>query len=657
MSKHIARVLVANRSEIARRIIRSTHAMGISSAAVYADGDADEPFVREADQAVALGGTASSETYLDIDKVLAAARATGADAIHPGYGFLAENSGFARAVIDAGLVWVGPPPEAIAQMGDKLSSKRLMVDAGVPTLPAVELVSGADATKLAGEIGYPLLVKASAGGGGKGMHVVESDSDLGDAVETARREAAAAFGDDTIFLERWLTAARHVEIQVMGDQHGNVVHCFERECSIQRRHQKIIEEAPSPAVDADLRERMGAAAVSAARTIGYTSAGTVEFLLEGDDFWFLEMNTRLQVEHPVTEEITGLDLVREQLLIAQGEPLGFTQDELSINGHAIEARIYAEDPASDFLPTTGTVLLWEPSRVAHARFDSGIETGSDVGIEYDPMLAKVIVHAPTRREAALRLARVLETTRIQGLTTNRDFLASLLRTPDFLSGDTTTDFIEQTNLPSALVPSHSEILEDAIAVAMTAQGDRRAGASALRSMPSGWRNTVMPPQTVSYRSGDDELTVDYRSQRDGSFLVMSEDKEYRVRIRSREDRQISLEINGRRLTFTVTPNENHWLVHGPGGQVELTELPRFPERHLGGPAGSLLAPMPGKVIAIHVSVGDDVEAGQLLLILEAMKMEHRITAPADGIISELRVEVDDQVANGEVLIVLSEAET
>ncbi|MCP4752928.1 MAG: hypothetical protein GY866_18735, partial [Proteobacteria bacterium] len=488
------------------------------------------------------------------------------------------------------------------------------------------------------------------------MKVVESESDLDDAVESARREAAAAFGDDTIFLERWLTTARHVEIQVLGDQHGNVVHCFERECSIQRRHQKIIEEAPSPAVDPDLRQRMGAAAVSAAKAIGYTSAGTVEFLLDGNDFWFLEMNTRLQVEHPVTEEITGLDLVRQQLLIAQGEPLGFSQEELSIDGHAIEARIYAEDPGNDFLPTTGSVLLWEPSKVAEARFDSGIETGSEVGIEFDPMLAKVIVQAPTRREAALRLARVLETTRIQGVTTNRDFLACLLKTPDFLAGDTTTDFIERINPPRMLAPSSSEILEAAMAVIMTAQGDRRARTKVLKNLPSGWRNTILPPESVSFRHGDEELTVEYRSQRDGSFRAVSQDAEHRVCIQSREEGRISLEIDGRRSTFTVTPQGDRWLVHGPGGQIELIELPRFPERDLGGVSGGLVAPMPGKVIATYVSVGDEVEAGQVLLILEAMKMEHRITAPTDGTVSELRIQEGDQVANDELLIVLAESD-
>lgn len=657
MSKFISRILIANRGEIARRIIRTTHAMGIDSVAIYADGDAGEPFVKEADQAVALEGASSRETYLDQEKVLRAAKQTGADAIHPGYGFLSENGEFARAVIAAGLIWIGPSPDAIAQMGDKLSSKRLMLDADVPTLSSAELEAGADAAKLAAEIGYPLLVKASAGGGGKGMRVVESEAELAESIESARREAAAAFGDDTIFLERWLTATRHVEIQVLGDEHGNVVHCFERECSIQRRHQKIIEEAPSPAVDEELRARMGAAAVLAAQAIGYTSAGTVEFLLVGKDFWFLEMNTRLQVEHPVTEEITGLDLVREQILIAQGEPLGFKQEDLSINGHAIEARLYAEDPANDFLPAAGTVLLWEPSHYAEARFDSGIETGSQVGIEFDPMLAKVIVHAPTRREAALRLARILETTRVQGLTTNRDFLVSVLRTPDFIAGDTTTDFIDRIKPSRNFVPQHSELVEAAIAIVMKAQGDRRDAAKVLQTIPSGWRNTLMPPESVSFLSNDEELTVQYRSQRDGSFLVTEADASYRVWIKSRDGNEISLEIDNKRLAFTVTAYGDIWIVHGPGGQAELTELPRFPVLDRVGVAGGLIAPMPGNVLATRVSNGDKVEKGQLLLILEAMKMEHRITAPAAGVVEDLKVREGDQVANGELLIILSDEES
>lgn len=656
MAKRIQRLLVVNRGEIARRIMRTANNMGISTVAIYSDGDANEPFVKEADQAVALGGTSSLETYLDQAKVLAAAKRTGADAVHPGYGFLSENTTFAKAVADAGLIWIGPTAEAIAQMGDKLSSKNLMTKANVPTLPSAEVAAGADAVALAKDIGYPLLVKASAGGGGKGMRVVEKESELADAVDGARREAGAAFGDDTIFLERWLATSRHVEIQVLGDNAGNAVHCFERECSIQRRHQKIIEEAPSPAVTPAIREKMGAAAVAAAKAIGYTSAGTVEFLLDGEEFWFLEMNTRLQVEHPITEEITGLDLVREQILIAQGEPLGFTQDELGINGHAIEARIYGEDPASDFLPTAGDVLLFERSRLAQARYDAGIETGSRVGIEFDPMLAKVIVHAPTRTEAALRLARVLETTRIQGLVTNRDFLVSVLRHDAFLAGDTTTDFIERINPARSRTANRGEMIGAAIAAAMLAQHERRARARVLPRIRSGWRNSVMPPEIIEFMIGEEALTLEYQSQRDGTFHAMVDELTLPVRVISVVGRDIDLEIDGRRVPYTVTADLNRWITHGPAGQIELIELPRFPDLERAGLKGALTAPMPGNVVETYVSVGDEVKEGQLLLILEGMKMEHRITAPEAGVVRELPVAKGDQVANGQTLVVVSSGE-
>jgi propionyl-CoA carboxylase alpha chain len=441
--KPIRRLLVANRGEIARRIFRTAHRMGIGSVAIYSEGDARAPFVQEADIAIALQGRSSTDTYLDIDKVLDACRRSGADAVHPGYGFLSENARFAQAVIDAGLTWVGPSPAAIRGIGDKLAAKRVVKAVGVPALEAFELTPQADALAAAQRIGYPVLIKAAAGGGGRGMRVVQSPDALAQAVEGARREAAASFGDGTVFLERWLSHSRHVEIQILGDRHGNLVHLFERECSIQRRHQKIIEEAPSPALDAGLREAMGQAALAAARHIGYDSAGTAEFLVSGREFFFLEVNTRLQVEHPVTEAITGLDLVREQIRVAEGEPLGYAQADLKIGGHAIEARVCAENPAQDFLPTPGTVLVWEPAREDGVRYDSGVESGSEIGIEFDPMIAKVIAHAPTRREAAARLARALERTRIQGIVHNRDFLVAVLRSDAFLAGDTTTDFIER----------------------------------------------------------------------------------------------------------------------------------------------------------------------------------------------------------------------
>ncbi len=654
MSKTITRLLIANRGEIARRIIRTAHSMGMGTVAIYADGDVYAPFVGEADQALALRGKTSVETYLDVEKVLAACKRTGADALHPGYGFLSENAAFAQAVQDAGLNWVGPPPEAIGAMGDKLAAKELMKQSEVPTLEAVELGTGDDTAATAKKIGYPLLVKASAGGGGKGMRVVESEDELLDAVDGARREAAASFGDDTLFLERWLASSRHVEIQILGDSHGNLIHCFERECSIQRRHQKIIEEAPSPAVTPEIRAKMGDAAVSVAKAIGYRSAGTVEFLLDREDFWFLEVNTRLQVEHPVTEEITGLDLVREQLRIAQGETLGYRQEDLKITGHAMEARIYAEDPNNDFLPAPGTVTVWEPSRSTEARFDSGVESGSEVGIEFDPLLAKVIVHAPTRREAALRLARVLETTRIQGITTNRDFLVSTLREPAFLAGDTTTDFIERIAPERRRSIGKEELVESSIAVAMVAQGRRRDDAKVLSTLQSGWRNSKMPPETICFSHGDDEIIVNSRIQRGGNFAVEVAGETYDVAIHRRTRDEIELVIDGRRSTTAVTPDGDRWLVHGVNGDLELVELPRFPLPGAEGISGGLVAPMPGKVLAIHVAVGATVEKGHLMLVLEAMKMEHRITAPRAGTVAAVHVTKGDQVSNGELLIVLAE---
>lgn len=657
MEKTITSLLVANRGEIARRIIRSAHAMGIRTVAIYADGDANAPFVRDADQAIALDGKSSAETYLDVDKVLAACKRAGADAVHPGYGFLAENAGFATAVQDAGLIWVGPSPDAINSMGDKLSARKLMESSGVPMLPAAELNPGDDIAAAGEKVGFPALVKASAGGGGKGMRVVESADQLQDAIDGSRREAAASFGDDTVYLERWLASTRHVEIQILGDNHGNVVHCFERECSVQRRHQKVIEEAPSSAVTPEIRARMGEAAVSAAKAIGYASAGTVEFLLSGEDFYFLEVNTRLQVEHPVTEEIIGRDLVRDQLRVAQGETLGFEQDDLTITGHAIEARVYAEDPNNNFLPAPGTVTVWEESTSAEARFDSGVESGSEIGIEFDPMLAKVIVHAPTRKEASLRLARVLETTRIQGITTNRDFLVNTLRNQAFLSGDTTTDFIERINPGATRAISSEELVDASIAATMMAQGNRRDNAKVMRTIPSGWRNTHMPPESVSYTQGDETVQVDYRIQRNGNFAVTVGKEDYDVAVHSRQGDSIELVINGRRSAFAATQNDTQWLVHSFNGDIELVELPRFPSTDSEGVAGGLSAPMPGNVQATHVSVGDTVEKGQLLLILEAMKMEHQIVAPEAGTVAALHVQEGDQVANGELLIVLESTET
>ena len=438
----ITRLLIANRGEISRRIIRSAHAMGISTVAVYANDDRDAPFVREADDAIALGGDSARETYLDAEKILAAASACGADGIHPGYGFLSENAEFARAVVEAGINWVGPSPEAIGAMGDKLSAKRLMERAGVPQLPSSTLESGADVALAAESIGFPLLVKASAGGGGRGMRVVEHEQDLADALDAARREAQAAFGDDTVFLERWLSRAHHVEIQVLGDHHGHLVHCFERECSIQRRHQKIIEEAPSPSIDANLRARMGEAAVAAAKAIHYYSAGTVEFLVEGEEFWFLEMNTRLQVEHPVTEVVTGIDIIKEQINIAFNGETSLKQEDIQPRGHAIECRINAENSKS-FIPSPGKIITYHPSGGPGVRIDSTIYQGYTIQPFYDSLIAKLIVFSENRKTCLARTKRALEEFIIEPIDTTLDLHRKIISNKDIIKGNYSIKWLEE----------------------------------------------------------------------------------------------------------------------------------------------------------------------------------------------------------------------
>ena len=652
----IKKLLVANRGEIARRIMRTAHDMGISTVAIFAEGDARAPFVNEADTAIFLEGRTSTETYLDVEKVINACKRSGADAVHPGYGFLSENEGFAQAIIDAGIKWIGPSPEVIGLMGDKLSAKNLMTEAGVPTLPAIEITDKLDVLKAADEIGYPVLVKASAGGGGRGMRIVETKEDLEAAVEGAKREALNSFGDDTVFLEKWLDVSRHVEIQILGDTHGNLVHCFERECSIQRRHQKIIEEAPSPAVTEDIRERMGAAAITAAKKLGYSSAGTVEFLLSGDEFWFLEVNARLQVEHPVTEEILGKDLVREQIRVAEGEPLSFSQEELSIDGHAIEARLYAENPEKNFLPSPGPVIAWEPSTIGRARFDSGVETGSIITTEFDPMIAKVTVHAPTRREAAARLARVLETTRIQGLTTNRDFLVNTLRTDEYISGDTTTDFIERVN-PDRVIPKDQEALQSAaIAIAIESQAKRRANAKINKRIRGGWRNSTMPDEELTLEAYGEEIKLRYKSNRDNSFKFSFEETSHVVTVIDSGRGSVEIDIDGQRSQYTLDKIGEEWLVHSTFCDFEFKELPRYPISSSDDFGGGLVAPMPGAILSIDIKPGDTVKKGDVLLILEAMKMEHRITAPRDGIVGSVQTEVGEQVENEQLLVTLEEEE-
>lgn len=652
------RVLIANRGEIAVRVIRTLRALGITSVAVHTASDADARHVREADTALQI------PKYLDMEAMVAAAEASGAQAVHPGYGFLAENAEFARRCAEAGLVFVGPPPEAIDAMGDKIRAKATVSAAGVPVVPG-----GAEpGDSLLSWTDFPALIKPSAGGGGKGMVLVRSAAELPDALESARRTARSAFGDETLLIERYVENPRHIEIQVLADTHGNVVHLGERECSLQRRHQKIIEEAPSPFVDAAMRERMGAAAVEAARAVGYVSAGTVEFIVDGTtgEYHFMEMNTRLQVEHPVTELVTGLDLVELQLRVAAGEPLPFTQDEVRLSGHAVEARVYAEDPARGFLPTGGRVLrLAEPGgfRVGSGlaeggvRVDSGLVEGGVVGSEFDPMLAKVVAWAPTREAAFRRLDKALAETVVLGVITNVPFLRALAAHPEVRAGELDTGLVERV-LP-ALVPAAGPPDEVLAAAAL-----------AFHTVPQG-----TDPWEVAdgWRVGERAWTAWRLESRDGVHTIQVRglpEKSAEIRIKPPGDAEVAvparLLVDGAKLTVTLAGRTHHftharhddtlWL--GRDGQSWALTRHRIGDpgdrpgaAHAGD--GVVRSPMPGTVLVVKAQPGDQVSAGQPLLIVEAMKMEHTVTAPCDGRVTELPVQAGQPVDMDAVLAVVT----
>jgi propionyl-CoA carboxylase alpha chain len=648
----ITRVLVANRGEIARRVFATCRRLGLGTVAVYTDPDAGAPHVAEADARVLLPKT---NDYLNAEAIIAAARAAGADAIHPGYGFLSENADFAAAVQDAGLTWVGPPVDAVRAMGSKIESKKLMAAAGVPVLDELDPETVTQAQ-------LPVLFKASAGGGGRGMRVVRELSSLAGEVAAARREAQSAFGDPTVFCERYLPTGHHVEVQVLADTHGTVWAVGERECSIQRRHQKVIEEAPSPLVErtAGMRAKLFDAARLAADAIGYTGAGTVEFLADDHgEFYFLEMNTRLQVEHPVTEETTGLDLVELQLAVADGARLD--ADPPAAQGHSIEVRLYAEDPARGWQPQAGVVRAFEvPSVRAEfgslgqrtgIRLDSGIVDGFTVSIHYDPMLAKVISYAPTRRQAALVLADALTRARVHGLRTNRDLLVNVLRHPAFLDGATDTAFFDTHGLAELAAPlgDAATVRLSAIAAALADAARNRALAPVLGAIPSGWRNLRSGHQAKTY--GDDEGNehrVQYRFDRTG--LVLPDDPSVHLVSATADD--VVLRTDGVDHNFSVRrydTGDSDVYVDSARGPVHLVALPRFPEPGSTVEKGSLVAPMPGNVIRLGAAIGDTVTAGQPLIWLEAMKMEHTITAPVDGTLAELSVKTGQQVEVGAVL--------
>ncbi len=653
----ISKLLIANRGEIAARVIRTAHALGVATVAVYSDPDADAPFVTLADEAVRLPGAAAADTYLRGDLIIAAATATGAHAVHPGYGFLSENAAFARACADAGLIFVGPAPATITVMGDKIAAKALMAEAGVPVLPSVTVTAAGDLAAEAAEVGFPLLVKAAFGGGGRGMRLVADMAGLEQAVSSARREAAAAFGDGTVFLERYVPDPRHVEVQIIGDAHGDVIHLFERECSIQRRYQKIVEESPSPAVDGPLRQALAGAAVTAGQAVGYTGAGTVEFVLDRDgSFYFLEMNTRLQVEHPVTEEVTGLDLVELQLRIAEGEPLPPEAREAAISGHAIEARLYAEDVPAGFVPVTGTLHRFAIPAGPGLRVDTGFRDGSVVSPHYDAMLAKVIARGRTRADAARRLARALRDAEIHGVTTNRDLLVAILREPDFLAGATDTGYLtrhEPAALTGAEAGAAPATMRHALAAALARQAVNRAQAPVLGTLPSGWRNVFSTPQRVSYTAAGEQYDVAYRVLGDTvQASVNDQPLGDGTRIHAASPDRVDLEIDGTRRVYRVHRVGSDTYVDASDGSSALTEVPRFGDPEKLAPAGSLLAPMPGLVRRVLVEVGAVVVAGQPLLVLEAMKMEQTVAAPAAGVVAELRAKAGEQVAAGQVLAVV-----
>jgi propionyl-CoA carboxylase alpha chain len=623
----IARLLVANRAEIARRVFRTCRDLGIETVAVHSDADGDLPYVREADTAVRLPGSAPADTYLRIDLMLDAARRAGADAVHPGYGFLSENADFARAVLDAGLTWVGPTPASMEVMGSKIRAKDLARAAGIPVL---ETSASPAATDL------PLLVKASAGGGGRGMRVVRDLERLDHEIVAARAEAESAFGDGTVFVEPYVEHGRHVEVQVMGDSQGTIEVFGERDCSLQRRHQKVVEESPAPHLPPETRRALHDAARAVAASVGYLGAGTVEFLYEGasDRFYFLEMNTRLQVEHPVTEEVHGVDLVALQIAVSEGRPVPVPAPA---DGHAIEARLYAEDPVADHQPQSGRLTAFDVPPAPGLRVDAGFASGNEVTTFYDAMLAKIVVHAPTREQAARTLAGALVRARIHGVTTNRDQLVGVLRDPDFRTGAVSTTFLDD-HPPAAPTPVGDHAVAAALAMA---ERDREARTVQQR-IPVAWRNVVSQPQRTEFQG---DVVVEWYGGRDG-YSVDG------LGVLHASQTSVTLERHGVATTYAVAITGKDVDVDAPTGHRALTAVARFSDPADAVAGGSLLAPMPGTVISVAVEEGQQVDVRQPMLVLEAMKMQHTVTAPAAGTVTRLDVRAGSQVAAGEILAVV-----
>jgi len=650
----IQSILIANRGEIASRIIRTCRRLGIRSIAVCSEADREALFVREADQAVHLGGKQSSESYLDMDKILDAAKRTQADAIHPGYGFLSESASFAQQCQEAGFIFIGPRPEAIAAMGSKSEAKALVEAHGVPVIPGYK---GGDQSlerfqQEAESIGYPVLLKASAGGGGKGMRVVQQASELAEAFAAAKREALNGFGDDLMILEKYFEAVRHVEFQIFGDQHGHAIHLLERECSIQRRHQKVLEESPSPALDPALREKMGTAAVNVCKALQYDNAGTVEFILDEEgEFYFLEVNTRLQVEHPVTEMVTGLDLVAMQIEVAEGMPLSVAQSEVQGRGYALEVRLYAEDPRNGFLPVTGTILQWAVPDMEGIRVETSVESGSEISVYYDPMIAKLVVHAADRRRAFRKMTALLQHLQCLGPITNREFLLDLVRDPAVQAGDYSTRFLESWTLPSEPLSDHQRNLA-LTAAALSGWQARENQRGLLQSIPSGWRNSDYQPQQVKLMMEETEYLFQYRRVAD-RFEVGVGDWQANVSIGSTPDGDFQIAVDGLQHSLSLVWEDSVCHFQLDGRRVSVATQPRFPNRKVEVVPGGLISPMPCQVYKLLVAAGDEVEAGAAVAVLVSMKMENTLYADEGGKVEEIYVQEGQNLEAGVLLMQLT----
>jgi len=655
--RHFTKILIANRGEIAVRVMRTCRSMGISTVAVYSDADSRALHLRFADDAVHIGPAPGKDSYLNIEKIIEAARRTGADAIHPGYGFLSENADFAEACAAAGITFIGPAPDVIRKMGLKNTARQMMSAAGVTVVPGYdgEDQSPAVLREKAMTIGLPVLIKASAGGGGKGMRVVRDESELEDSIEAARREAEKAFADGTLLLEKYIEKARHVEVQILGDHHDNLIHLFERECSIQRRHQKIIEETPSPALSPALRERLCETAITAGRAIGYTSAGTVEFILaQSGEFYFIEVNTRLQVEHPITEMTSGLDLVKLQIEIAEGLCLSVSQEDVKQSGHAIEARLYAEDPANGFLPATGLLSDWHtPVSLRGLRIDSGVELNTAVGIHYDPMLAKVIARGADRQAALQKLVYGLEHLSVLGVATNREFLIRTLEHSEFQSGQYHTAFVAQ-HLDELIAEDRGQDTLVAAVVAIYLHRKTQNEAAALPRVPRDYRNNPFRDPSIKLQVAGVTHEVSWKQIANNEFTVSTKDWQANLRLVSSElagERgKVGVEIGGIQRTFRIAESSDRVFVQSGSLSRDVTRLPRYPRSTKASEHESAFAPMPGQVLKILVAVGQKVSAGAALVVLEAMKMEQTLRASTDGVVEAVLVKPGDVVAPGDSLV-------